>query len=617
MSTDWYGTEPRRGTRGYDRAADFGDDDGSDGYGRNGHPASNGSADWARQSRASHRAPDPYDPRDAGRAHDPYQPNDPYAPQDPYATTDPYSGRDSYRGQDPYADPYSDRDPYQGRDDYGRQDDYPAYGDDGGAGQWQQRQDGYQDPDPYRWQPPERQDDPYGGDDYADGRYQADPYGQDENYRPDPYSGDPYAGQDGYRDDGYSGGRYADEADDYQGGGRDYRGGGRQAGGYAAAAEQGEPDEWDERQQRSRGFFTGFGDEPEAPVRARKRRRSKAPYIILPILLIILGAAGYGGYYVYHRYEAKFANYPAGTAYGSVKVTVPQGGSAASIAQSLLADGVIAGTRQFVTVATASGKASSLQPGVYKLQKHMSDAAAWALLLSPKARVNADVTIPDGLRATKIIALLAQKTGKPLSQFQAALKDTAALGLPSYAHGNPEGYLWPDTYDFGPGSSALSMLQTMVKQFNTEAGKLHLVAGAKIAQLTPAQVITEASLLEAEVNQSTYYPKVARVIDNRLNDLMPLQLDSTIAYITNDYNYNFTYAQLHTPSPYNTFLHQGLPPGPIDSPGAATIEAVLHPSPRTDTWTFFVTINKAGLTKFTSSQTQFDIWSHEAKQNGV
>jgi UPF0755 protein len=648
MSNDWYGPggRPDRASERYDRGADFG----HDGRGNSG----NGSADWARQSRGSHRAPDPYDdPREAGRGRDPDGPQDPYAAPDPYETTDPY------RGQDPYADPYQDQSPYRGRDDY-RQDSYPPYGDDGRADQWQQRQDGYPGADradsgPYRWQPPAQQD-PYGGDEYADGNYQADAYRQDDGYRgggqyeadpyagqPDPYAGqadpyagradpyagqadpyagqadpyagqaDPYAGQADYRDQDY-GGRYRDDRDGYQGDDDDYRGSAAGVGRHPAA---GEHDEWDERQRRRSGFFSGFGDDPDGPARPRKRRRSKAPYIILPILLIILGGLAGGGYYVYHRYEAKYADYPAGTAFGSVDVTVPAGGSADSIAPVLLKDGVIAGTRQFVVIANASGKAATLQPGVYQLSKHMTDRAAWGLLLNPKSRVNADVTIPEGLRASKIIAVLAQKTGKPLSQFQAALKDTAALGLPSYAHGNPEGYLFPDTYDFAPGASALSMLQTMVKQFNTEAANIHLVAAAKKAKFSPAQVITTASLIEAEVNQSRYYPKVARVIDNKLNFRIPLQLDSTIAYITNDYNYDFTYAQLHTKSPYNTFLHTGLPPGPIDSPGLATIMAVLHPSPLSDTWTYFVTVNKSGLTKFTSSYTQFEAWSNEAKRNGV
>ncbi len=647
MSSDWYGpggTDDRASER-YDPAVDYG----RDGRGN----AGNGSADWARQTRGSHRAPDPYDPREAGQRPDPYREQDPY-PADPYETTDPYRSRDSYRGQDPYADPYQDQSRYPGRAEY-RQDGYPPY-DDGAAGQWQHRQDGYQDgagrtdSGPYRWQPPAEQD-PYQGDDYAGGQYQRDPYAADDDYRrgqyqadpyagqadpyasqpdpyagqadpyasePDPYAGqpDPYAGQADYRDEDYGAG-YRDDPTDYRGGDDDYRGGGRGAGRYPAAGDHDEHDEWDERQRRRSGFFTGFGDDSDGPARPRKRKRSKAPYIILPILLIIVGGLAGGGYYVYHRYEAKYADFPAGTAFGSVDVTVPAGGSADSIAPALLKDGVIAGTRQFVTIANASGKAATLQPGVYKLRKHMSDQAAWALLLNPKSRVNADVTIPEGLRASKIIALLAKKTGKPLSEFKAALKDTAALGLPSYAHGNPEGYLFPDTYDFPPGASALSMLQTMVKQFNSEAASLHLVAAAKKAQFTPAQVITEASLLEAEVNQSSYYPKVARVIDNRLNYKIPLELDSTIAYITGKYVYDLTSSDLRVNSPYNTFEHTGLPPGPIDSPGIATIEAVLHPAPRTDGWIYFVTVNKSGLTKFTSSKTQFDIWSNEAKRNGV
>jgi UPF0755 protein len=169
-----------------------------------------------------------------------------------------------------------------------------------------------------------------------------------------------------------------------------------------------------------------------------------------------------------------------------------------------------------------------------------------------------------------------------------------------------------------PAISVLNcaILKMMVAQFNTEIAGMNLAARAKTAQFTEYQVIIEASLLEGEVPPQ-YFAQVAKVIDNRLNAIpeMTLGLDSTVAYAVNKYVYNLTQSDLNVNSPYNTTKHLGLPPGPIDSPDAAAIQAVLHPA--SGSWLYFVTVNKSGLTKFTSSSSQFQIWANEAKNNGV
>ena len=116
-----------------------------------------------------------------------------------------------------------------------------------------------------------------------------------------------------------------------------------------------------------------------------------------------------------------------------------------------------------------------------------------------------------------------------------------------------------------------------------------------------------ASLVQAEGGRLSDYPKIARVIYNRLAQGIPLQLDSTVLYGLNKFGIVATDAQLSSPSPYNTYKHKGLPPGPIDSPGNAAIQAVLHPAPASDNWLYFVTVNpKTGETRFTSSQAQFE-----------
>ena len=376
----------------------------------------------------------------------------------------------------------------------------------------------------------------------------------------------------------------------------------------------------DAEDDRHSGFFAGYASNDDdhygGPPRRRRGRGRAAGLIALILVVVLLGGLGLTGYHFYSQYKHSHASY-SGNGYGSADIIVPSGATAVSISQQLLRRGVIASVDSFVAYVNTSKNPTGLQPGEFRLHQHMGNAQAWTMLTNGKNKVNSDVAIPDGLPNSKILPLLAKKSGIPLSDFKAALKQTAALGLPAWASGNPEGFLYPATYPIVPHSTtALQILQAAVRQFNVEIGQINLAATAKTDQFTELQVITEASLLEGEVGPK-YYADVARTLDNRLKINMPLQLDSTIAFITGDYSYTLSAAQRHTPSPYNTFLHADLPPGPINSPSIEAIKAVLHPASSANDWTYFITVNKHGLTKFTSSYSQFLIWSNEAKQNGV
>jgi UPF0755 protein len=334
--------------------------------------------------------------------------------------------------------------------------------------------------------------------------------------------------------------------------------------------------------------------------------------VLAPLLaLVLLVVLGIGGYKIYRHFQSPDFTGP-GT--GDVTVQVLNGDTATSLAPRLVKAGVVASTKSFVSAAKDSKNPAGLQPGFFRLHHHMNSALAYALLLNPKARIQSVVAIPEGLREVQILTTLEQKTGTSASAFTKALKDTAALGLPPYANGNAEGYLFPATYNFNPGTSALSMLQTMVVRYNQEATSINITAAAKTAQLTPNQVITVASILEAEAGAPKYYADVAEVIYNRLNDGMDLGLDSTVNYALHRFGVSLTTTQLHVNSPYNTFIHKGLPPGPIDSPGNAAIEAALHPAH--GDLLYFVTVNiKTGLTKFATTAAGFQQLENECNQN--
>jgi len=502
----------------------------------------------------------------SGYGGDGYAARDPYASGDPYATgdygpADPYAGPDP-RASGPHSDPYG-RDPYDTGGGYGAAAGY-------------QGQDGYGGQDSYGTQAS------YGG-----------------------------GGFDAQDDDLYRS-RYPQAASDDPGLMRRRR----------ASRES----EFDADSPRHDGFFRGFGggdDDLGGRGRSRsqprgrppKQKKSHAGLIALAVVVIVFAGIAGVGYKYYHEYKVRHASY-TGSGYGSTLILVQPGDTLDGISAQLLNKHVIAAIDPWASyVANKSG----LHPGKYRIHIHMSPAAAYAALTNVKNLVNSKVTIPDGMRLADILPLMAKESGLPLSQFQAAIKNTAALGLPAYAHGHLEGYLYPDTYSIAPGESALTILQTAVKQFNTEAAKIHLVAAANAVQFTPAQVITGASLLEAEVS-SKYFPDVARVIDNRLNQGMPLGLDATVAYALGVHTDKLTTSQLNVANPYNTRVNKGLPPGPIDSPDVQAIEAFLHPAAHsaiTDAWLYFVTVDKSGTTNFTGSYNQFLTWQALAKRNGV
>jgi UPF0755 protein len=373
-----------------------------------------------------------------------------------------------------------------------------------------------------------------------------------------------------------------------------------------------EPQDWDDGSQ-GRGLVPGFGGSGSGSGRGRGgRKRRRVGRVLAPLIaLVLLVGLGVGGYKIYRHFQSPDFSGP-GT--GTVTVQVLNGDTATSLAPRLVKAGVVASTSSFISAAKDSKNPSGLEPGFFRLRHHMNAALAYALLLNPKARIQSTVSIPEGLRESQIITLLEQKTGASPSAFTKALADTSALGLPSYANGKAEGYLFPATYNFNPGTSPLSMLQTMVARYNQEATSINLTAAAKTAQLTPNQVITVASILEAEAGAPKYYADVAEVIYNRLNDGMFLGLDSTVNYALHRFGVSLTQSQLHVNSPYNTFIHKGLPPGPIDSPGDAAIKGALHPAH--GDLLYFVTVNvKTGLTKFATTAAGFQQLENECNQN--
>jgi UPF0755 protein len=345
----------------------------------------------------------------------------------------------------------------------------------------------------------------------------------------------------------------------------------------------------------------------------KRRRRWLVPLVV--ILVILLLPLGAGGWYAYKFVQGRY--YPAdyaGAGAGQAVVQVQTGQTATAVGQRLVKLGVVASLRAFELAAEHSTSNRSLEPGTYRMKKQMKATLAYTLLVNQTTRIQDKITIPEGLRVSQIVAQLGAHSGIPLSDYQAALKQPGALGLPSYAGGKVEGYLFPATYEVQPNQTATDVLKGMVDRFNQEAVGDNLTQQAATVKLSPGKVMVVASLIQAEGGSTTYYKQIARVIYNRLSKGMKLQLDSTVMYGLNTYGIIASNQQLQSTSPYNTYKYQGLPPGPIDNPGKAAIEAALNPGTGNDL--YFVTTNpKTGLTKFTSSESQFEQFRQELEHN--
>ncbi|MEO3873739.1 endolytic transglycosylase MltG [Nonomuraea sp. B12E4] len=212
------------------------------------------------------------------------------------------------------------------------------------------------------------------------------------------------------------------------------------------------------------------------------------------------------------------------------------------------------------------------------------------------------VTMKEGLWLSDTVQLLAKHTGRPVAEFARAARNGAALGLPAYAKGGPEGFLFPGTYDLSPSSSAEEILAAMVTRFKRTADDIHLEDAARRLGRTPQEIVIIASIIQAESMDKQTMPKVARVIYNRLKRKPPmrLQMDSTVLYGLGKHGIEAKLQDLKSRSKYNTYAFPGLPPGPIGNPGRDALMAALHPA--TGPWLQYVLVDpKTGETEFIGS----------------
>lgn len=356
-------------------------------------------------------------------------------------------------------------------------------------------------------------------------------------------------------------------------------------------------------------FSDGTPGPPE-PGAPRSSRRARGAALI--VVIVLLAALGAGAAWAWGNYEKPIrallgwqepADYGPGEASGEAYVTISSGDTGADVSAALFTAGVTRTETVFYDMLVASGTDPAFYPGVYRLQQRMTAAAALAALQDPATKVDSVVQLREGMTVEQSLAVTSDSLGIPLDELRAAVADPAAYGVPA---DSLEGWLFPATYTFDPGVTASEVVRTMV---NRAIASLD-AAGVPVADRQ--RILTIASIIQREAREDDF-AKVSRVIANRLGPAGAetsglLQMDSTAQYgygEMHDGTASSSAEALADDNPWNTYVHPGLPIGPIANPGDAAIDAAMHPAD--GPWLYFVTVNlDTGETVFSATAAEHE-----------
>ncbi len=375
------------------------------------------------------------------------------------------------------------------------------------------------------------------------------------------------------------------------------------------------------------------------PPPPNRRRRRIGGWVALGVVVVILGGIAAGGFAIWNTYESQIRafmgweepkDYAAGEATGEAFVTISSGDTGSPISQALFDAGVTKTPTAFYDHLIDTGQNPPFVPGVFRLQQRMTSEAALAALLDPANKMENGAALPEGLSVAQSLERLAEGTGIPLSDFQAAVADPSQYGItvdPAIvaAGGQPlEGWLFPATYEFEPDTTATQIIQRLVDR------TIQSLDEAQVPVEDRQRILTLASIIQREARFEADMKKVSRVIENRLDP----SNDQTFGLLQMDSTAQYGYGQLHSgsasssaealadPNPWNTYQNTGLPIGPISNPGDVAIDAAMHPAD--GDWLYFVTVNlDTGETVFTNNVddhnaavAQWQSWCSEHPDSG-
>ncbi|MFI6692572.1 endolytic transglycosylase MltG [Streptomyces sp. NPDC050433] len=564
--------------------------------------AADGGAPYNAQAQQPHRQQQ-YDPQYGGGGWDTSQQQYAQQPQHPQHAQQQYDPQYGGAGWD------------TGQQQYTQQPQHPQQHPQHPQQQYSEPQYGNQQQ--YAGQQPNN---PQHGGGWDTGQQAAMPYGENP--------GDPYAGQQAYppprpqvrrqqepppppQPDNDWDGPQPEETHpfftgDDRGDDRD-RGGDR---GHDRGRDRDDDPEYDDEYDEDGGRRGGGGGRDRRGGKPKKKRRGGGACLVASLVLVA-GAAG-GGYYAYQFWQERFGP-PAdftGSGTGTAQVEIPKNAGLAEMGNILKKAGVVKSAQAFIDAAGEHPKGNAIQPGLYPMKKEMSAKAAVELMTNP-ANLNS-LTIAEGRRAVQVYELIDTKLQlDPGTTADVAKAEADKLGLPDWADDDKnikdplEGFLYPARYDIGEKTKPEDVLKQMVARSNQEYEKYDLEATAdKFGLDSPLDVVTVASLVQAEGITHDDFKKMASVVFNRLKPTntatnQKLEFDSAFNYLKNESEIDISTAEIRSnPDPYNTYFHKGLPPGPIGNPGADALNATKAPDP--GAWMFFISID-GKTTEFTKT----------------
>lgn len=376
------------------------------------------------------------------------------------------------------------------------------------------------------------------------------------------------------------------------------------------AAHDGGTDEWDSHQdghheddgyldEHAEAAGAGFLGEQDDSREAKKKRKESGKKsgrrnggACLLVALVLLGAVGGAGWWGYGFYQSHFGPPQdfTGEGTGSVQVEVKKGAVAGQIGLMLKNAGVVKSVDAYSEACKAEPKCNTVQYGYYQLKKEMPAAAALKELLAQAG--GAAVVVPEGKNSTEVYTLIDSKLKlQPGTTAGVAKAQVNDLGLPPYANGNIEGFLWPTRYNISDGMKPEDLLKQMVKNATEKYAGLDAQA-ASVGLKTGYEVLIEASILQREGNNASDFAKMAKTIQNRLaaggEINHRLGMDTTLQYSLNRKDLDKKDMD-DASNKYNTYINPGLPPGPISNPGDDALNAVLHPAD--GKWLYFIAMS--------------------------
>lgn len=297
-----------------------------------------------------------------------------------------------------------------------------------------------------------------------------------------------------------------------------------------------------------------------------------------------------------------------------VQIEIPPGTSTAEMGEMLAEAGVVDNALMFRLRVRFSEYDGLLKAGVYDLATGMPYGVVMDRLAEGPPILYVRLTIPEGFTIDQIAERLEEQTGIAADEFSALAK-TGADGFGrdhlAEAGGSLEGYLFPKTYRIREGATARDVITMMLDQFDKETAGLDMSHAASQG-LTLHDIVTLASMIEKEAKLADERPLVASVIYNRLSAGMRLEIDATIEYVLPGHRFRLRNQDLKTDSPYNTYLHKGLPPGPIASPGLASLEAAAAPAETG--YLYYVLTGTDGSHTFTTTREEFLAAKRKSKE---